>query len=382
MALVDTVGHRELDPRLKQPTPIESIGSLLRDKHVGNVPDDAVRDLQSEAGGDKDNVPGPGLENLPEKAIEIIQRAIEADLVSYSAGGGGYNNYRAELACYVNNPLVKPHLIAAIGTDDVGKKLLDKELVNVDKTGIVEKDGATGESWIITGRNGDRMAYTFRGVSQDLAASDISMPIESSERVIGISSLGGRYEAVFKALEMEHYLAAWDPGIKEYDDPIQFREVLKKIHLIKANTREAALMDTVAFGAAPKTELKSEEMLTFMEAMVEGNKRLTIQITDGPHGIWLASHDGGTWHTEPIQPEDHETIFSIGAGDAAFAGVRSMLGRRKGFLEALYLARTLSRAVISNPEANISELPSANENMLATLKQIRLPSSGQHVGLN
>ena len=228
-----------------------------------------------------------------------------------------------------------------VGYDAAGNEIvreLQKMSVDVSKIKRTRKglDGrpiGTGESFLLTLPDGERVALSSRGASACFAkmtgpkfSDDIGMAY--------VASLGGDlatltrlcYQASKKSIKV--FL---NPGKLELDQAEDLKKILPKVSVLALNKEEAQML------------VKGDDIETLMMELLQYAPGVII--TDGGNGL-IASVDGICVRAGLYDPS-RKVVARVGAGDACLAGMASVLLEGKDLYDAAIVGLATATEVCS-----------------------------------
>lgn len=255
--------------------------------------------------------------------------------------GGGATNAAATFGSLGFNVAC----VTRIGDDDDGKSVL-KDLKQFKvKTGLVHtiKGGQTGYSALLTASNGERSVLTHRGVSGKFTDKSITLS-KLNTKWIYMSSLAGNVALatrIIKYAAKNNIKVAYNPGSQELKKGLRaFSNILKNVTILNVNLEEAKLL----------ANTNSKDVKQLAKKILHSG--MSLIITDGPRGSYLANEDGIFF----AQPRNVKVISRTGAGDAFGSGVVASLIKGKTAEEALQVGTINAESVIQSYGAKMGIL--------------------------
>lgn len=269
---------------------------------------------------------------------------IEIDTLSYQTGGGATNAAVAfkrlgfEVSCF-----------AALGNDPAGLSILkdlEKDAVSIDQI-ATSKDHATGTSFIVNSRNGERTIFAFRGANGFLDRKNIPFDYIKTCDQIYITSLSNQSAQLLPEIasfaKQHNIPVAINPGTSQLTKNTQsLKESLKSIDILILNSSEARtfMIALVAQDQKYREALESSSsqkpcgvnmnneqayLLTnplshidfyfsiqkFFTAVLAMGPKIVV-ITNGCNGVYVATQEEILFHPS-IKVS---VVNSVGAGDA------------------------------------------------------------------
>lgn len=279
--------------------------------------------------------------------------------LSFGVGGGATNT-----AVTFANLELKTACLAKVGHDPAGDQVIaDLRRHQIDSSLLVQAQGQTGYSVILTSYEGERSILAFRGLNRELSAQDINWERLAQTRWLYISSLSGPSEALLEPLihfAAEHGIkVALNPGNRQLEKGHQtLAPLLKKIDLLFMNRDEACRLTGIELKRPAHEALRHEAVHPVRPAFMydldpifkalQGAVREAVVITDGKRGTQVLQGQQVT--LLPVYPV--KVVDVLGAGDA-FASAFTV-----GWIESGEMATALcwgnanAAGVISNPGAH------------------------------
>lgn len=264
--------------------------------------------------------------------------------------GGGANNAAVSLSRLG----FKTALLAAVGEDEAGARLFKNLSDNGVDTRLVKrvKGSETGLSFIVINKDGEHVAFVYRGASDELAVSKIEAQMLSYAKWIYLSSLSGEWEKVLdRVFSLKDPSVAWNPGNAQLlAGASKLKKYLTKTAILMVNRDEAielAISDK-------KYKNKDEKFLNDPKNLLpilHGFGPQTVLITDGAGGAHFFDGEK-TFYEESLHVPASKIMDTTGVGDAFcstfVAGLESYEGDVK---RSMKLAMKNSAGVLREPGA-------------------------------
>jgi ribokinase len=269
--------------------------------------------------------------------------------------GGGANN----AAVCLSRLGFKTALLAALGEDEVGKRMIKNLAENNVDTRLVKvvKGGETGFTFVAITKNKEHIAFVYRGASSSLGISKIEAQMMHYAKWFYVSSLSGEWEAVLsKIFSVKDALVAWNPGNAQLKAGAgKLAPFIKKTAVFMVNKDEAIEL-AVSIG---KHKNKESAFFNEMENLLLALKELgpdAVLITDGANGADF--YDGEIfYHEDSARVPAAKIADTTGVGDTFCATFIAGLETHGGdYKKAMKLA-------MKNASANLKE-PGAQAGMM------------------
>ncbi len=241
---------------------------------------------------------------------------IKASALGRFAGGGANN-----VAVSLSRLGFTVGLAAAVGDDEVGKKLIK----NLDDNGVdtrlvkVARHRDTGFSLIVISPSGEHVAFTYRGANDDLSLNKIEAHMLSYSKWISVSSLSGEWGNILdKVFSVKSAKVAWNPGGTQLAEGAgKLCKWLKRTELLCLN-KDEALELVISEG---KYKRKAGELSKDMKSLLSAVKDL------GPKQVIITSGDKGAdyfdgerhYHEISLGIPKSKIVDTCGVGDAFFS---------------------------------------------------------------
>jgi ribokinase len=259
----------------------------------------------------------------------IGEKVLVEDL-HVDTGGGGTNT-----AVAFSRLGLKTGWVGKLGRDLHAKTVLDEMKREKVNAMVSHGTGMTGYSVILTGLEHDRTILAYKGVNDQLSATDVPWKKLGTKWLYLSAMLGKSFDTLVKAAQFAKqnnikyafnasmYLAR--QGVKA------LRPIIKDCDVLVLNREEAQ--------ALLGTQEKCRDMLPELQKYAK-----IAVITDGPRP---AHAYNGIEHYE-ITPPDIKVIETTGAGDAFASGFVAGLMVKKDIAPALQWAMAESCSVIQH----------------------------------
>lgn len=264
------------------------------------------------------------------KCYEHLPLGAKLDLeeVVFATGGNASN-----AAVTFARQGLESAFMGVVGAEPAGQVVLqdlDNEGVN---TRSVHQDEQyrTGYSTIILAPNGERTIMRYHGHDLRADGSDLHIDAIKEADWLYLSSVGSMelLEKIVTLAAKHETKIAWNPSVKELEQPAKLRTLLEDIEILIANKEE---MSKVVEGNS------AEELVRHALHHVP----IAI-VSDGPKGA--VASDGKTLIIAGMY-EDVKVIDRTGAGDAFGSGFVSQLAQGKSLREAVVFASANSTSVV------------------------------------
>jgi ribokinase len=264
--------------------------------------------------------------------------------------GGGANN----AAVCLSRLGFKTALLAAVGEDESGKKMIKNLVENEVDTRLIRvlKGGETGFSFVVINKDREHVAFVYRGANSFLEINKIEAHMLSYAKWLYVASLSGNWEKVLdKVFSVKDALIAWNPGnVQLAAGAGRLSKYIKKTAVFMVNKDEAIEL-VLSIG-----KNKNQEKTFFNETknLLIALKELgpdAVVITDGGNGAFF--YDGEEFHSEKsLRVPMAKIADTTGVGDsfcATFiAGLEKYSGNHK---KAMQLAMKNAAANLKEPGA-------------------------------
>ncbi|MDD4902122.1 MAG: carbohydrate kinase family protein [Patescibacteria group bacterium] len=261
--------------------------------------------------------------------------------------GGGANN---AAVCFSKLGF-KTALLAAVGEDEAGKKMIKNLADNKVDTRLVKvlKGKETGFTFLVINQNREHVAFVYRGANSFLAVSKIEAQMMHYAKWLYVSSLSGEWEKVLdKVFGVKDALVAWNPGNAQLAAGAgHLRKYMKRTALFMVNKDEAIEL------AVSEGKLKNKDDKFFNDT-----KNLLIALKElGPSGVVITDGEKGAdyydgeefYHGESLHVPHNKIADTTGVGDSFCATLIAGLEMYEGnYKKAMKLA-------MQNSAANLKE---------------------------
>ncbi len=248
-------------------------------------------------------------------------------------GGGAANaavNFAAsgfEVAC-----------LARIGVDDSGQAIID----NLGRRGVAielisqDRSAATGLSFILVAKGGERIIFTSRGANDNFKISESDRKILAGAKWLYLASLSGDWlKNINYIFAQSGPKIAWNPGLSQCQAGLKkLAPFLKKTDVFCINKDEAielVLSDSRYHGQSPDFLNSVKNLLLALKERVSG----IVLITDGQYGADV--YDGKRFYHQAVLKEK-KRVDITGVGDVFNSSFVAGLEITKGDIKkSLYL---------------------------------------------
>ena len=264
--------------------------------------------------------------------------------------GGGANN----AAVCLSRLGFKTALLAAVGEDETGKKMIKNLVDNGVDTRLVRvlKGGETGFTFVVVNKDREHVAFIYRGVNSLLEITKIEAHMLSYAKWLYIASLSGDWEKVLdKVFSVKDALIAWNPGGAQLAaGAAKLRKYIQKTAVFMVNKAEAIEL-AASIG---KDKNKDEKFFNDTKNLLVALKELGpdgVVITDGGNGADF--YDGEEFrHEDSLRVSRNKISDTTGVGDSFcstfIAGLEKYEGDHK---KAMKLAMKNAAANLQAPGA-------------------------------
>ncbi len=263
----------------------------------------------------------------------------EVDGIKYDTGGGAVNS-----AVAFSRLGLKTGILAAVGKDESGKKILEELRKEKVSTALVKQlNCKTAYSAIVTGEGFDRIILTYGGATRHLTNNRQVDWKKMKAKWLHVSSFHSKpnlLREIFSFAKQQGIKIAFNPGRSELGLGLKkLSQFLRKSDVLFLNRTEAEML-------VGKNSIKS--MLEKLQLFSE-----TVVITDGKKGVH--GFDGEKYYFKKTYCI--KEVDTTGAGDAF----------NSGFIAALITGTDLDRAMAWGMEESqsIIEHLGAKEKLLS-----------------
>lgn len=231
---------------------------------------------------------------------------VDVKNIFFSSGGGGTNT----AATFAKQGLK----VAYCGT--VGNDLSGREIINeLNNLGIdirftsKTKLKPTNHSIVITGLNGDRTIFIYRGASETLRENDIPWK-ELKAKWFYLAPLSGKLCSLFGKIvsfaEKNDIRMVANPGNYQLSMPkADLKKILQNIDILILNQEEASLLTKIPYHKEAEIFKKIDEICPGIAIMTKGAKGVVV--SDGKY-LYRA------------KPQKFKIVDGTGAGDSFASG--------------------------------------------------------------
>ncbi|MDD5528263.1 MAG: carbohydrate kinase family protein [Patescibacteria group bacterium] len=227
--------------------------------------------------------------------------------------GGGANNAAVCLARLG----FKTALLAAVGEDETGKKMIKNLSENQVDTRLVKvlKNEETGFTFVVINKNREHVAFVYRGANSFLEVTKIEAQMMHYAKWLYVSSLSGDWEKVLdKVFSVKDALVAWNPGNVQLSAGAgHLRKYLKKTAVFMVNKDEAIEL-VISEGKYKKEDKKFFDETKNLLAAIKELGPDGVVITDGGNGADY--YDGEEfYHAASLRVPESKIADTTGVGD-------------------------------------------------------------------
>lgn len=243
--------------------------------------------------------------------------------LAFNVGGGATNT-----AVTFKNLALKTACLVKVGHDGAGNQVLSELAAEgIDTSLVVQAEGQTGYSVILTSYEGERSILAFRGLNRELAEGDLDWERLKQTRWFFISSLSGPSDALLEPLlefaANNGIKVAINPGNRQLERGLdRMCELLSRVDLLFMNKEEASRLTGIELVKPPEEHLRMGpghpvrpaymyDLNPQFKALSAAVKTAVV-ITDGKRGTQLS--DGQRVLAMPVYPVEVADV--LGAGDA------------------------------------------------------------------
>ncbi len=254
---------------------------------------------------------------------------LELDKVMFTTGGGATN----AAATFAKHGF-DVSFMGKIGDDPAGKHVLsDLQALGVDVSMIkCDLDGTTGYSTLLLAPRGERTVLVYRGVSQELRASDFNHFAKLKADWLYVTSLSGNFpllESLVSYAKTHSIKLAINPGSEELKQKERLLKLLPEFEVVSLNKEEAL-------------ELVKGDKPQDLATKLTKYCRVAV-VTNGPKGS--CASDGEYTYKAGVY-EDSAVLDRTGAGDAFTSGFVAKIAGGGSIEEALSFASANSTSVV------------------------------------
>ncbi|HTX87196.1 MAG TPA: carbohydrate kinase family protein [Candidatus Nanoarchaeia archaeon] len=266
--------------------------------------------------------------------------------------GGGANNAAVCLARLG----FKAALLAAVGEDETGKKLIKNLAENGVDTRLVKvlRGEETGFSFVVINKNREHVIFVYRGANSSLEVLPLEAELMRYSKWLYVASLSGKWEKVLdKVFGVKDALVAWNPGnVQLAAGAGRLRKYMKNTAVFMVNKDEAIELAL----SAGKNKNKGRSFFNDIKNLLLALKDLGpagVLITDGARGADF--YDGEIfYHQNSLRVPEAKIADTTGVGDSFCATFIAGLEMYEGDYEkAMKLA-------MKNSAANLREAGAQN----------------------
>jgi ribokinase len=252
------------------------------------------------------------------------------------------------------------HMVACIGGDEFGRKLLDNlRLSNVDTTHVSTVDAGSGLSVVVSEAAGDYAAVIVSGANQLLSARELA----GAESVIRNASVLILQNEVPDQVNLAAARLGRSGGAKVILNAAPARplaaELASVLDLVIVNAIEAEML-----GADPVSDLVSAARAA---AFLSGGGSAVI-VTAGGDGVAVQSSD----HVATVEPHAVDLVSTHGAGDAFVGALAARIAGGDTLADAVIYANAAAAVLVATRDEDRRELTSADVHALLSRRPDRL----------
>ncbi len=264
----------------------------------------------------------------PHQLLECFVLGAKIDLtrVTRTVGGGGLN----AATCFARLGHT-PYLVSTVGDDHGRVDVLAHARLEGIRPLVEISKLATGESFIILNRNGERTILTFDDGGHTQSVQDILVRLHNGTALYyGVHHLAPKQtNRVFKSARGHGMKICWTPGLVDFSDRRSFQANARLVDILILNESEAA-------------HVSGEDTPKELDRFFRNLSTTYCVITKGKQGSLLL-YDGLT--LEAVAPKV-SMVDSTGAGDAFAASFLAALLTRDDPRNALREATLNSGSVV------------------------------------
>lgn len=225
--------------------------------------------------------------------------------------GGGASNAAVNLAGLG----FKTAAIADLG-DDEGGRLIRKNLKDrkVDQSLIrMHKGCNSGLSFILIGKDNERLIFTSRGANDRLIMDDRRRKALKMAKNIYIASLSGPWEKTVKDIFSNTSADIfWNPGVSQLEKGLKkILPFLKKTYCLMLNKDEALELVMSDHKTDKQDKVKLNDLKELARKLKSYGPKI-ILLTDGENGA--VAHDGAEFYLQKIFKQKKK-VDATGVGD-------------------------------------------------------------------
>jgi ribokinase len=262
--------------------------------------------------------------------------------------GGKGGNQAAEAARHG----AAAHMVACIGTDEFGRKLLDNlRLSGVDTTHVSTVKAGSGLSVVVSEAGGDYAAVIVSGANQSLSEREL----DEAKSVISNASVLILQNEIPEQVNLAAARLGRSGGARIILNAAPARqlpaELASLLDLIVVNAIEAEML-----GADPVTDLHAAgRAAKFLSA-----RGLEVIVTAGGDGVAVQSRD----YVATIKPHAIDLVSTHGAGDAFVGALAARLAGGDRLVDAVSYANAAAAVLVATKDENRRDLTSADVHAL------------------
>ncbi|MEX0934496.1 MAG: carbohydrate kinase family protein, partial [Candidatus Saccharimonadales bacterium] len=221
-----------------------------------------------------------------------------------------------------------------IGDDPAGKHILtDLQSLGVDTSMVkCDLDGTTGYSTLLLAPRGERTILVYRGVSQELKASDFNHFAKLRTDWLYISSLSGNFpllESLIHYAKTHDIKLAINPGHEELKQSKRLVDLLDNFAVVSLNKEEAQM-------------LVKGNRLEELAAKLAKHAKIAV-VTNGAKGS--CASDGEYTYKAGLY-KDSPVLDRTGAGDGFTSGFVAKIAAGEDIEKALTFASANSTSIV------------------------------------
>jgi ribokinase len=240
------------------------------------------------------------------------------------------------------------HMVACVGADEFGRKLLDNlRLSKVDTTHVSTVDAGSGLSVVVSEAGGDYAAVIVSGANQSLSARELA----GAKAVIGDAAVLILQNEIPEQVSLAAARLARSGGARIILNAAPARhlpaELASLVDLIIVNAIEAEML-----GAEPVADLKSAAHA----AEFLSGRGPEVIVTAGGHGVAVRSGD----YVATLEPHPIDLVSTHGAGDAFVGALAARLAAGDKLADAVAYANAAAAVLVSTKDEGRRGLTSAD----------------------
>ena len=240
------------------------------------------------------------------------------------------------------------HMVACVGADEFGRKLLDNlRLSRVDATHVSTVDAGSGLSVVVSEAGGDYAAVIVSGANQSLSDRELA----GANSVISGAAVLILQNEVPEQVNLAAARLGRSGGAKIILNAAPARqlaaELASLVDFLVVNAIEAEML-----GADPVADLESAARAAAFLSVGGA----AVIVTAGGCGVAVQSRD----YTATIEPHSIDLVSTHGAGDAFVGALAARMAGGETLADAAAYANAAAAVLVSTKDENRGELTSAD----------------------